>query len=114
MRRLRYPARFCLIITLRSLQNWGAVKRKSTIKKLLSATLVGALSVTALIAPAAQASTPVNIPDANLREAIIAELGLAPDVIPKDHLADLDYLEADDVANLQGLEHAINLVGLDI
>ena len=115
MRRLRYPARFALIITLRSLQNWGAVKRKSTIKKLLSATLVGALSVTALIAPAAQASTPVNIPDANLRDAIIDELGLAPDtVLTKDHLAGLDYLKADDVANLQGLEHAVNLVDLNI
>ena len=74
MRRLRYPARFALIITLRSLQNWGAVKRKSTIKKLLSATLVGALSVTALIAPAAQTSTPVNLVDLDVYEGSVSDL----------------------------------------
>ena len=60
---------------------------------------------------------PVNIPDANLRAAIAAELGKAPNApITPDEMATLTVLEARDqgIRDLTGLEFATNLELLDL
>ena len=58
---------------------------------------------------------PVNIPDANLRAAIAAELGKAPNApITPDEMATLIFLEAPDqgIRDLTGLDFATNLIAL--
>jgi len=62
-------------------------------------------------------SEPVNVPDAGLAAAIRDQLGLAPATpLTRAHLAALTTLSAynRDVTDLTGLEHAVNLVNLDL
>ena len=65
--------------------------------------------------PLTAAAQTVNIPDANLRAAIEAELGKASGVtITTSDMASLTLLNAIDsnISDLTGLEHAINLTSL--
>ena len=59
----------------------------------------------------------VNVPDANLREAINEALGKTPNAqITADEMAGLRELRAVslDIKNLKGLEAAVNLENLDL
>ena len=59
--------------------------------------------------------TVVNIPDANLRKALEAALGInAGEDITKEALAGLERLDAGvrEITNLSGLEHCTNLTRL--
>lgn len=57
----------------------------------------------------------VNIVDPNLKAAIQAKLGLAPEEeITQDMLSELTSLTASDVSNISGLEYAKNLGSLNI
>ena len=65
-----------------------------------------------LIFPATTSAQTVNIPDANLREAIAEALGKAPNTrITADEMARLTHLEAHDadISDLTGLELATAL-----
>ena len=71
----------------------------------------------ALAVPAAEPGRPVAIPDAGLRGRIAAALGKAPDAPLGAHeLLALESLDARGagVADLAGLEHAANLVAIDL
>ena len=67
--------------------------------------------------PSGDPGAPVSIPDAGLRARIAAALGKAPDAPLGAHeLAALTALDARDagIADLSGLEGAVNLAGLDL
>ena len=69
------------------------------------------------LAPLSTSAQTVNIPDANLREAINEVLGKAPNArITIDEMATLRELNAlsMDIKNLAGLEAAVNLEGLGL
>ncbi|WP_169313504.1 leucine-rich repeat domain-containing protein [Spirochaeta africana] len=70
----------------------------------------------ALIAPALE-HTPVAVPDARLRAAIIAELELPETTeLTREQLAELTSLRARSagIRDLTGMEHAVNLAELDL
>ena len=80
---------------------------------------VGTLMLSALmfLVPLNLSAQNVNIPDANLREAINEALGKEPNArITKDEMERLTYLDASakDIKNLRGLEAATRLDGLDL
>ena len=67
--------------------------------------------------PSADPGAPVSIPDAGLRARIAAALGKAPDAPLGAHeLLALESLDARgaDIGDLTGLEHAANLVAIDL
>ena len=80
--------------------------------------LVGEMRSRAAVVPGdAAAGPPVSIPDAGLRGRIVAALGKSPgDTLGARELAALEVLDARNagVASLAGLEHAVNLEGIDL
>ena len=63
------------------------------------------------------ATAEIEIPDPNLRAAIVKKIGLSPsDPIRQNHLDDLISLEAKNanISDLTGIEHATNLKTLDL
>ena len=80
---------------------------------------IGTLMLCALISliPLSTSAQTVNIPDANLREAINETLDKAPNArITKDEMARLTHLNASakDIKNLKGLETATRLDSLEL